>query len=89
MYLFQNLWRIAVLCFVSVEISSATKGERYRRDEKPKFPYDPNTTKYCSWWIDNDGSVACSAIPDTWLISLADFLRWVTRPQASDKLYCL
>ncbi|KAF7558113.1 hypothetical protein G7Z17_g83 [Cylindrodendrum hubeiense] len=42
----------------------------------PKYPSHPDTTKYCSWWWDNDGSVSCKDIPDTWSIRMEDFLRW-------------
>jgi hypothetical protein len=53
---------------------------KLRRDEKPALTYDPNTTKYCTWWYDNkDGSVTCSAMPTTFAISLSDFRRWVSR----------
>jgi hypothetical protein len=41
------------------------------------YPYDPNTTPYCSYWYDNDGTTACQDIPAKWVISMADFLRWV------------
>jgi hypothetical protein len=51
-----------------------------RRDDIPKFPYDPNTTPYCTWWMDNDGSTNCQDIPDFWAISLDDFRRWVGLP---------
>ena len=48
------------------------------RDDRPGGQFDPNTTSYCSWWQDNDGSMPCSAVPEYWGISLADFLRWVS-----------
>ncbi|KAK6443794.1 hypothetical protein FP744_10000042 [Trichoderma asperellum] len=48
-----------------------------RRDVKPKYPFDPSTTKYCSFWYDNDdGSVACEDVPSTLLISNDNWLRW-------------
>ncbi|KAJ8117941.1 hypothetical protein OPT61_g989 [Boeremia exigua] len=47
-----------------------------KRDEKPLLPYDPNTTEYCTWWFENDGSVACTDMPATWAITLADLRRW-------------
>ncbi|KAI0505413.1 LysM domain-containing protein [Xylaria bambusicola] len=47
------------------------------RGSTPKYPYDPNTTKYCSYWIDNAGAATkCTDIPKNWGITLADFLRW-------------
>jgi hypothetical protein len=84
MSLSKNFLRAAILCWLSIGISSAAEREGHHRDEKPKFPYDPNTTKYCSWWVDNDGSVPCSGILDAWLISLADFMRWVSISQTQD-----
>ncbi|KAJ4169798.1 hypothetical protein NW754_005946 [Fusarium falciforme] len=42
----------------------------------PKYPSHPDTTKFCSWWWDNDGSIACKDMPDAWSISMEDFLRW-------------
>ncbi|RDL39248.1 uncharacterized protein BP5553_03588 [Venustampulla echinocandica] len=56
--------------------SSAISVGRLRRDESPALPHDPDTTKYCTWWFDNDGSIECSAMPASWAISLPDFLRW-------------
>ncbi|KAJ5874552.1 uncharacterized protein N7529_002982 [Penicillium soppii] len=47
-----------------------------RRDETPQLPYDPNTTPYCTWWVDDDGSSKCADIPGYWAISMADFVRW-------------
>jgi hypothetical protein len=78
MYHFKSFRAVAILCLVTRGFSSATERGKYRRDSKPQYSYDPNTTKYCSWWIDNDGSVACSSLPDAWFISMADFLRWVS-----------
>jgi hypothetical protein len=54
------------------ERSLHTKG-----DEKPVFSTDSNTTKYCSWWYDSDGSRNCSDMSKDWGITLADFIRWV------------
>ncbi|KAH7310814.1 hypothetical protein B0I35DRAFT_358276 [Stachybotrys elegans] len=46
------------------------------RGARPVFPFDPNTTPYCSWWLDNTGTQACQEIPDWWAITMEDFLRW-------------
>ena len=50
---------------------------RSTSESTPKFPYDPNTTPYCTLWWDNNGSIACTDMPCAWGISLEDFLRWV------------
>ncbi|KAL4820370.1 hypothetical protein BDW67DRAFT_172612 [Aspergillus spinulosporus] len=47
-----------------------------RRDDTPQLPYDPDTTPYCTWWIDYDGSSSCQNILSDWLISLDNFRRW-------------
>ncbi|PGH27223.1 hypothetical protein AJ80_01180 [Polytolypa hystricis UAMH7299] len=58
-------------------VSGALAGRaKSRRDETPQFEYDPDTSPYCSWWWDNDGSLLCEDIPSLWGITLEDFLRW-------------
>jgi len=53
----------------------------YRRDGvTPGMPFDQNTTKLCSFWLDNDGFAACSDVPSMFGISMEDFLRWVGKP---------
>jgi hypothetical protein len=49
-----------------------------RRDSKPNLPYDPNTSKYCSWWVDWDGSKACAQMLEDEWTNDADFRRWVS-----------
>lgn len=45
---------------------------------QPVYPYDPNTTKYCSWWWDHDGGTTCDAKLNTLGIAREDFFRWVS-----------
>ena len=46
--------------------------------ETPSLPYDPNTSPYCSYWVDyTDSRLTCDRIPSQWNIAKADFLRWV------------
>ncbi|KAH7635588.1 hypothetical protein B0T09DRAFT_298276 [Sordaria sp. MPI-SDFR-AT-0083] len=47
-----------------------------RRGEAPGLPFDPKTTMYCTYWYDNDGSLDCEWVPDSWSIEMKDFLRW-------------
>lgn len=47
---------------------------------QPAYSYDPNTTKYCSWWWDNDGTTTCDARLDALGIPREDFFRWVSDP---------
>jgi hypothetical protein len=65
-----------LVTFASTLFSSSLASAS-RRDEKPLLPYDPNTTESCTWWFENDGSVACDDMPAAWAITLADFRRWV------------
>ncbi|KAI1747118.1 LysM domain-containing protein [Xylaria castorea] len=47
------------------------------RSDTPKYPYDPNTSEYCSYWVDiTSASTKCTSLPGQWGISLEDFLRW-------------
>lgn len=63
---------------IILEVAQSARITRARGADKPLFAYDQNTTKYCSWWHDNDGSIPCEMIPESNFISLADFMRWVS-----------
>ncbi|KAJ5165060.1 uncharacterized protein N7500_006890 [Penicillium coprophilum] len=67
---------VAIVGFFSVTGALGATRWNLRRDETPSMSYDPETTSYCTWWWDNDGSIACENIPSAWGISLADFRRW-------------
>jgi len=58
----------------------SVSGQRlHARGTVPKLPTDPNTTKYCSYWLDNtDSNLKCEQTPGRWGISMSDFLRWVS-----------
>lgn len=49
-----------------------------RRDATPALPYDPNTTQYCTWWIDYDGFTECEVMLEENWTNLVDFRRWVS-----------
>lgn len=68
---------LTVSASVSGALAAVAGKSKYRRDETPNFPYDPDTTSYCTWWWDNDGSISCNDIPAVWGVTLEDFLRWV------------
>ncbi|KAH7041444.1 uncharacterized protein B0I36DRAFT_345046 [Microdochium trichocladiopsis] len=59
---------------VATEASSAF----YSRDVKPGKDYqsDPNTISSCSFWYDNDGSLACDVLPPGFGITLEQFVAW-------------
>ncbi|RYP87131.1 hypothetical protein DL769_000590 [Monosporascus sp. CRB-8-3] len=44
--------------------------------ERQAYYVDPDTTEYCTWFYDNDGSQECKAVIDMWGIALDDFRRW-------------
>jgi hypothetical protein len=50
----------------------------------PKFSYDPETSKHCVWWLDNDdGSWTCPEVGRAYELSMVDFQRWVCGPRTS------
>ncbi|RYP55760.1 hypothetical protein DL769_010053 [Monosporascus sp. CRB-8-3] len=67
------LWA-TILC---PALGHVTREQLHYRAETPRLPYDPNTSKYCSYWFDyTDSRVQCDQVPQQWGISMADFLRW-------------
>jgi hypothetical protein len=55
----------------------AAAGNIEARATTPELPYDPNSTKYCTFWWDTEGSYTCQNIVDAWGLSMTDFIRWV------------
>lgn len=47
------------------------------RASSPRFPFDENTSQYCTFWYENDGSMPCTEALDLFSVSLEDFVRWV------------
>ncbi|KAL9941389.1 hypothetical protein D7B24_004411 [Verticillium nonalfalfae] len=68
-------WK-GLLALVAGLSSVAAVSVRSRDGDKPGLPYDENTTSYCSWWLDNNGSTSCQDILDKNWIDLATFYRW-------------
>lgn len=44
----------------------------------PALPYAPDTSTYCSWWVDVRASSTCDAIVSDNFITLELFKRWVS-----------
>ncbi|KAF2261556.1 hypothetical protein CC78DRAFT_470029 [Lojkania enalia] len=44
-------------------------------DANPNGPVDPNTTTYCTWWIDYNGETCDNILSQNW-ITIDDFRRW-------------
>ncbi|KAK3352184.1 hypothetical protein B0T25DRAFT_500051 [Lasiosphaeria hispida] len=42
----------------------------------PIFPYAPDTTRFCAWWLDNDGLWTCDDVQTMFGLSMTDFQRW-------------
>lgn len=59
-----------------------------RDGPSPSLPYDPITSRYCSWWADVGSATTCDAIINENWITLADFRRWVSLPQHWPDLTC-
>ena len=45
---------------------------------QPGYPASPDSTPYCTWWWDNDGSIPCELMAEAWEITWDDFVRWVS-----------
>lgn len=56
-----------------------------RRNGIPRYSYDADTTKYCWWWLDNDGSWTCQRVETELELPLIDFHQWACRGTC----YCL
>ncbi|KAF1973232.1 hypothetical protein BU23DRAFT_533807 [Bimuria novae-zelandiae CBS 107.79] len=46
------------------------------RGPDPSLPSDPNTSQYCSWWLDLDTATDCSALLKENFLTLEEFRRW-------------
>ncbi|OAF60709.1 hypothetical protein VC83_03352 [Pseudogymnoascus destructans] len=75
---FLTINSIIVLTYVATTLvaSASIKGRHMARDTTPLEPFDPNTTKYCSYWWDTEGSFTCQDFVNGWGLTLADFTRW-------------
>lgn len=63
---------------VSAEATNGGQWKRAKMNGIPKYYFDPNTTKYCVWWLDNtDGDWTCQRIEADLEISMIDFHEWV------------
>lgn len=63
---------------ISPALCRVTGGPIRQRADTPQLPYDPNTSKYCTYWYDyTDSRVSCEQVPQDWGITKAEFIRWV------------
>ncbi|KAI1115301.1 carbohydrate-binding module family 50 protein [Nemania sp. NC0429] len=69
------LSKVSLLCLATASLGLGARVAP--RGDAPAYPYDPNTSKYCDYWVDiTSANTKCSSLPGQWGISLADFLRW-------------
>lgn len=72
---------LTLLTLLAVRVTGEASFENRRRGKQisiPKYEYDTDTTRYCSWWIDNDGAWTCDRIESELEISMIDFQQWVS-----------
>lgn len=70
---------LAVAASSGVLDSIVEQGVNLRaRQSNPRFSFDPNTSSYCTFWYDNDGSIPCTEILGLFSVSIDDFIRWVS-----------
>lgn len=50
---------------------------RYSLHRFPKYHYDKDTTRYCAWWLNNQGDWTCDRIKNELEVSLKNFHDWV------------
>ncbi|KAK3324512.1 hypothetical protein B0T19DRAFT_464619 [Cercophora scortea] len=70
---------LALSTGIATSTASATPPFIARRDKQnaiPKYRYDPNTTRYCFWWLDSDGSWTCDRVEREYGVSMVDFHQW-------------
>lgn len=75
--------KVCFLLLASSELAfGAAPGARYRRrDSAPANPYDKDTTKYCTWWLDYNEELPCDQVLKANSITLEEFRRWVSSGQ--------
>jgi len=56
------LFKTLLLAFATSPFLSCYAFTVHRRNSSPKFPYDTNTGKDCTWWVDYDGSKTCEQL---------------------------
>lgn len=63
--------------FTQVLFLAAAATSAVARSPTPRFPYDDNTSSYCTWWLNYEGNESCDDILDTNWITIEEFRRWV------------
>ncbi|KAH7037266.1 uncharacterized protein B0I36DRAFT_380504 [Microdochium trichocladiopsis] len=61
---------------VGLLVAVAAPGALAHVSKRQSYPYDPNTTPYCTWWYDVYPGDTCRDVISAWGVSMADFVRW-------------
>src|SRR5690606_37432400 len=75
-----RMFTVPMFCFTLATLHLIPGANSLHLSQKniiPKYPYDGTTTKYCAWWLDNDGTWTCARIEEEFELSLVDFHEWV------------
>ncbi|KAF5482996.1 LysM domain-containing protein [Colletotrichum siamense] len=59
-----------------VDVAQAGVAHVRRDGSSPSLTYDPNTTSYCTWWVDLTTAKTCSVLLSENAIDLVSFRRW-------------
>lgn len=69
--------------------TGAHDGKMRLMDDRPNFPFDPNTIESCAWWWDHNGEIPCEEMPAEWGITMEEFLSWVSSNSVHPTLHGL
>ncbi|OHW95300.1 LysM domain-containing protein [Colletotrichum incanum] len=59
-----------------VDAGRSVRALQARDGPSPALPYAPDTSTYCSWWVDVRAATTCDAIVSENFITLEQFRRW-------------
>jgi hypothetical protein len=68
----------ASLIHVALAASADHIGLEARDGSSPSLTHDPNTTTFCTWWVDLQSARTCSSVLSENAITLEQFRRWVS-----------
>lgn len=57
-------------------VASAAVAHVARDGSSPALPFDPNTTSFCTWWVDLTAPATCASVISENAITLEQFQRW-------------
>jgi len=63
--------------FTNVAFGAAVGHIAARDGPTPGLPFDPNTTGFCTWWVDLTSATTCQTLISENFITLDTFRRWV------------